>query len=854
MLLRLGLSGEGKEGEHVSILSTDPISIKDVFKEIHKLNGLVIAPHVDNHDGIWGGKDFSGRTEILNSQELRILAAPSGDIKCVEEGSDEVRFLYKNMDTTKILNSYAFINVADCHRVEDFEVNTTWLKMSAPSLEGVRQIIFEPELRIAHKIVETGDKKVQHPKSFHFTSPAEPTHPYVIGLSVTGGMLDGQTLAFSPHQNSIIGKNYAGKSAVLDCLRFALNTNLQGDNYHKYVDRLRAIVTDGGQVRVYFRGLDNRLYGVSRVLTCTKLPGGGNKWNLEGASEVFLLIGDEFRRQSDMTVEDVINLEVFPQGEVVKIKDDITRQMSIVDSLARLQNALQALTNDDSEDQRTIRGRLVDNGKEILRLLVEQEKLIEDTSDFDQLQNEIGELEDLIKSPLFGEMQRWTDVDVLISRYQSELAVLETLWGNLTKDNIADTAENDIADLQETEENNTGPLNGIVSNTFDPDTASPDEFEQHAKSNYERIRRYLLQVGKSAQETIKQLSQSLEVLETHARKRCEGVQTEITKKAGSDSTAIETNLMERIAAKKRRSSVMQSKRGQLERLATEIAQAQAQRATLLETYQQAWADVRRRRLSIVELINLNSPESIQAELLEARDNETYRRVLEQIANDLTSSAVKISGKQAQLDIIADKVTPQQLINAVRSGDSNQLVAMAPGLSPNTAKIFIAMTEAHVHVLELCVLGDKFVISYRKQGDRHFTPIDGALSGGEQALAMISVAMIPKHLPLVIDQPEDELGPALITTELVDQIRNVKPIRQLIFVTHIPNIPVLADSEQIVYIEQHITGEYKTSHVKYSGSLDDGDIVRCLLDLDGGPVAFSKRNARYSPFVRQAVTN
>ena len=89
-----------------------------------------------------------------------------------------------------------------------------------------------------------------------------------------------------------------------------------------------------------------------------------------------------------------------------------------------------------------------------------------------------------------------------------------------------------------------------------------------------------------------------------------------------------------------------------------------------------------------------------------------------------------------------------------------------------------------------------------------------------------------------------LGPALLTGELVSQIRKVKPRRQLIFVTHIPNIPVLADSEQIIYVEHKITSDGKKIEMVTCGSLDSLDLVERLLELDGAQSAFDKRRKRY----------
>lgn len=251
MLIRLGMSGEGSQNDRISCRSPGPtITIAQAFSEIDSLGGVIIAPHVHNKDGLWGPKDFRGRTDILNDLRLRILAAPSGDIKRVEEGQGRARFLYKNMDSTIITNSFAFINVSDSHRLDDFELNTTWLKMSKPTLEGVKQVIYEPELRVAHEL-QALDIPVENPTALFFCQPVEAAHPYLIGVAVTGGMLDGQKIGFSPHQNSVIGKNYAGKSAVLDCVRFALDATPQDDEAcSRYVDRLRGILTEGGQIRL----------------------------------------------------------------------------------------------------------------------------------------------------------------------------------------------------------------------------------------------------------------------------------------------------------------------------------------------------------------------------------------------------------------------------------------------------------------------------------------------------------------------------------------------------------------------------------------------------------------------------
>ncbi|MCR5862363.1 hypothetical protein LRS05_09480 [Flavobacterium sp. J372] len=57
-------------------------------------------------------------------------------------------------------------------------------------------------------------------------------------------------------------------------------------------------------------------------------------------------------------------------------------------------------------------------------------------------------------------------------------------------------------------------------------------------------------------------------------------------------------------------------------------------------------------------------------------------------------------------------------------------------------------------------------------------------------------------PLLIDQPEDNLDNRSITTDLITYLQDKKVQRQIIIVTHNPNIVVNADSENIVVAHQY----------------------------------------------------
>ena len=113
-------------------------------------------------------------------------------------------------------------------------------------------------------------------------------------------------------------------------------------------------------------------------------------------------------------------------------------------------------------------------------------------------------------------------------------------------------------------------------------------------------------------------------------------------------------------------------------------------------------------------------------------------------------------------------------------------------------------------------------------------------------------------PLIIDQPEDNLDNLSVYRDLIGLFRNRKQFRQIILVTHNPNLVVNADAEQVVIA----TFDGKaTPRIEYSsGSLEnqaeqipnvdlkdlaDGIIEQVCDVLEGGSGAFSRRSKVYS---------
>ncbi|MCX6590096.1 MAG: hypothetical protein NTZ56_01100 [Acidobacteria bacterium] len=120
-----------------------------------------------------------------------------------------------------------------------------------------------------------------------------------------------------------------------------------------------------------------------------------------------------------------------------------------------------------------------------------------------------------------------------------------------------------------------------------------------------------------------------------------------------------------------------------------------------------------------------------------------------------------------------------------------------------------------------------------------------LSPGERGnLLLIFYLLVDiDDIPLVIDQPEENLDNQTVFKTLVPCIKDAKSRRQIIMVTHNPNLAVVCDAEQVIYAEHK--KEDQNSVIYSSGSIEDPFINRRIVDvLEGTKPAFNKRGDKY----------
>ena len=140
-----------------------------------------------------------------------------------------------------------------------------------------------------------------------------------------------------------------------------------------------------------------------------------------------------------------------------------------------------------------------------------------------------------------------------------------------------------------------------------------------------------------------------------------------------------------------------------------------------------------------------------------------------------------------------------------------------------------------------------------------------MSPGKRSFVVLKLLLdfSDKKSPILIDQPEDNLDNRAIYSDLVRYIRKKKKDRQIILVTHNPNIVVGADSEEVIIANQNGKNAPNENGIKFQylcGSLENSKermsdetipmLERCgvrehVCDiLEGGENAFKERENKY----------
>lgn len=137
-----------------------------------------------------------------------------------------------------------------------------------------------------------------------------------------------------------------------------------------------------------------------------------------------------------------------------------------------------------------------------------------------------------------------------------------------------------------------------------------------------------------------------------------------------------------------------------------------------------------------------------------------------------------------------------------------------------------------------------------------------LSPGKKGIVLLLMYLVldtESSIPLIIDQPEENLDNKSIYPYLINYFKTAKKRRQIIVITHNPNLVINTDAEQIIVANFEAIPHTQNARIRYiSGAIENSFVSKKAkipiekqgikehgIDiLEGGPEAFRKREDRY----------
>jgi hypothetical protein len=229
-------------------------------------------------------------------------------------------------------------------------------------------------------------------------------------------------------------------------------------------------------------------------------------------------------------------------------------------------------------------------------------------------------------------------------------------------------------------------------------------------------------------------------------------------------------------------------------------------------------------------------ERVRVRVIRNADHLAYQQML---VDGLKGARVR---NQNEILATLMQLRPEQLAQLIQCNDLESFEELAKFGAERSRKILDSFRESvDPLALEVTAIEDRVSIELNvaTAGRPHFKDASD-LSRGQKCTALLPILLARRDNPLVIDQPEDNLDNHFVFETVVNAVRRLKKRRQMIFITHNANIPVLAEAELVLVM----SSDGRVGAIEKSGTVDE--CREEIIDLlEGGREAFELRSKRYA---------
>ena len=645
---------------------------------------------------------------------------------------------------------------------------STWFKVSSCSLESLKLAVRTPETRVS------------------LDDPQPEPQPRIKGVSWVGGYFDGVTVPISSDLTALIGGRGAGKSTVIESIRYALEIqpiSAQMVRDHKAI--VDQVLNVGTIVRVEVESVAPTLQSYTIEREVPHPP----------------VVLDSAGIRTNLAPADVIGaVEVFGQHELAELSGDS-------DSIAQLIRRFNGSVGEDPalED---VRNRLRENREDLRKAEEAKVKLEEELAQADRLEEQLD---------------RYKETDVPGKLRGHERITLDQAVFTEGKSRI--DAANTLLDEYRKSASRMN-LDAVIDNI---DGAPQMERLSRVKTTLENLRRELKELGDQAAAAINAAQAEIQAAQTDweaatsvEREGYGEVLRSLADKGLDPGKYIAA--MDRLASIKAAAPRLDEKA----KLIRELLEA---RNGMLDELRAHETDATKHLHEAIGSANNAAGSVVVVKPLPAKDRSHVVDLIK----------ARVSGQRTQIVAAIQEPTfsPQALAEAIRAG-TEELSKL--GIRGAQASNLLAVGEELARELEELTLSEGVEVQLKIDGVQTPRSLD-QLSKGQRATALLLLLLSASDAPLIIDQPEDDLDNNFVYKGVVRHLRELKGKRQIITSTHNANVPVLGDAELIVVLEND--GDHGRTSDSGVGSLDDRTI-RSLAEniLEGGPAAFNARQHLY----------
>ena len=764
--------------------SPSSASFSNILEKIKEHGGITVAAHATGSKGLLKTLSGQSRIQAWRNEVLTAIQIPGPvsdlpmDFCQIVENKDQA---HRRPHPAGNDLAVAVVNAKDIEKPEDLEdaSATCWIKMSEVSIEGLRQAFLDPDSRIRLN-----------------TDPEPEEHAELLALSWEGGFLDGTAICFNPNLNVMVGGRGAGKSTVIESLRYVLDKEAVGEESQKaHNGMVRQVLRSGTKISLDVRSHRpaKRDYRIERVVPNPPV------------------VRDDSGQISSLLAHDILpGVEIYGQHEI----SEITRSPEKLTSLLN-----RFVARDESLDRRKLSVR---------RDLEQTRRAIVDTqSELNQIEERLAALPGLEET-----LERYREAGLEERLGEQSLLVRE--------ERVLDTIPERLQvfrDLLETLRQEL-PIDRAFLSPKALEELPGREILSGGDQIFERLSNDLEQAAQLLEEALNRASKGYEELRGGWNIRKGEVEAAYqTALRELQQSAVEGEEFIRLRRAIEGLRPLEERR----RLLVRLEKEHADRRSILLT---EWEDIKAQEFRLLDraarAVGRKLRDRVQVAVTASGDRQPLSRLLREEVGGRLSEAIE------SLDKTQDFSLPEFVASCRDGAAAVQKKYAMPRLQAQSLADASAESLMHIEELELPPT-TVIKLNTAAAGALPVWQALDELSTGQKATAVLLLLLLESDAPLIVDQPEDDLDNRFITEGVVPKMREEKRRRQFIFSTHNANIPVLGDAELIVGLTPSGEGESGKAVIeqRHIGSIDSPGVRELVEDiLEGGKDAFETRRQKY----------